>query len=178
VKAYRKFKLPEAARPPAKVANPAKVPGPGLETLATLATLAAGKAAPDPDEVEIEERKTMAMGGVPEAYLDGWARLQIQKPLTVSDAQWRQAIDDAGRFFDQWSKLVTEFQWTPTHLFDVPRDEAMGLIWWLQGRTVTALGPKHACCGMPAYDRVTGQGWVNPYSRPVRRVSLSPMLER
>jgi hypothetical protein len=27
------------------------------------------KAAPDPDEVEIEERKAMAMGGVPEPYL-------------------------------------------------------------------------------------------------------------
>jgi hypothetical protein len=44
MKAYRKFKLPEAAGPPAKVANSAKVLGPEPETLATLATLAAGDA--------------------------------------------------------------------------------------------------------------------------------------
>jgi hypothetical protein len=36
--AYRRFKLPEAAGPPAKVANPAKVLGPEPETLATLVT--------------------------------------------------------------------------------------------------------------------------------------------
>jgi hypothetical protein len=40
--AYRRFKLPEG--PPAKVANPAKVRAPEPETLATLATLAAGNA--------------------------------------------------------------------------------------------------------------------------------------
>jgi hypothetical protein len=37
-------------------------------------------------EIELEERKAMAMGGVPEPYLDGWARLQCQKlarPLKV-----------------------------------------------------------------------------------------------
>jgi hypothetical protein len=75
--AYRRFKLPEAAGPPAKVANPAKVLGPEPETLATLATLAAGDAQttnfdgrlkdcvpPEPNEVESEERKGMAMGSV------------------------------------------------------------------------------------------------------------------
>jgi Flp pilus assembly protein TadD len=74
VKAYRKFKLPESVGPRAKVADPAKVLGPEPETLATLATLAAGNAqntnfdgqlkdcAPlDPDEPELEERKGMAM---------------------------------------------------------------------------------------------------------------------
>jgi len=118
VKAYRKFKLPEAARPPAKVANPAKVRTPEPETLATLATLAAGKSAPEPDEVEIEERKAMAMGGVPEAYLDAWADLQVRKPMQVSDERWRQAINDAGRFLDAWGALAAGFQWAPADLFD------------------------------------------------------------
>jgi hypothetical protein len=45
------------------------------------------------------------------------------------------------------------------------------------GRAVTALGPEHPCVGQPAYDRVTRREWVNPYSRPVRPVSLSPILE-
>jgi hypothetical protein len=81
--AYRKFKLPEAAGSPAKVANLAKVRTSELETLATLATLAAGNAQtmnlggkpndgapPDPDEAELEEREGMAIGGAPEPYLN------------------------------------------------------------------------------------------------------------
>jgi hypothetical protein len=94
-----------------------------------------------------------------------------------SDAKWRQAIDDAGRFLDQWGSMTAEFQWSPGDLFDVPRDGRSGLAWWLQGKTVSALGPEHAGVGQPAYDRVTRREWVNPYVRPVRPVSLSPILE-
>jgi len=93
------------------------------------------------------------MGGVPAAYADAWARLQIQKPMRVSDAEWRQAIDDAGRFLDQRGSLAVELGWTAGDLFDVPRiDGACGLAWWLRGRTVTALGHDHAAAGEPAYD--------------------------
>jgi hypothetical protein len=49
---------------------------------------------PEPDEVEIEERKAMSMDSVPEPYLDGWARLQCQRPAQIAEAVWRQAIDD------------------------------------------------------------------------------------
>ena len=119
----------------------------------------------------------MAMGGVPDRFLDAWARLQCQRPEGVTEQTWRQAIDDAGRFLDKWGKLADSFGWTPGDLFDVPRDGAMGLAWWLKGRTVSALGPEHAGVGQPAYDRVTRREWVNPYARPVRPVSLSPILE-
>jgi hypothetical protein len=37
-----------------------------------------------------------ARDGVPPAYADAWARLQCQKPMAVSEAEWRQAIDDGG----------------------------------------------------------------------------------
>jgi hypothetical protein len=94
--------------------------------------------------------RTWLRTGVPEPYLDAWARLQCQKPAHVTVEQWRQAIDDAGRFLAQWGKLADSFGWTPGDLFDVPRDGAMG----------------------PAYDRVTRREWVNPYSRPVRPVIL------
>jgi hypothetical protein len=132
---------------------------------------------PEPDPVEIEERKGMASDSVPERYLDAWARFQLQCPGGVTEQTWRQAIDDAGRFLAQWGKLADSFGWSPGDLFDVPRDGAMGLVWWLKDRAVTALGPEHACVGQPAYDRVTHREWVNPYSRPVRPVSLSPILE-
>jgi hypothetical protein len=74
---------------------------------------------PEPDEVEIEER-------VPEPYLDGWARLQCQKPMRVADAEWPLAIDDAGRFLDQRGSLAMELGWAAGELFDVPRDGRQG----------------------------------------------------
>ena len=69
-------------------------------------------APPEPDAVELEERKGMATDSVPEPYLDAWARLQCRKPMSVADVDWRQAIDDAGRFLDQWGKLAMELGWT------------------------------------------------------------------
>ena len=102
-------------------------------------------AKPEPDAVELEERKGMAMASVPEPYLDAWARLQCQKPMRGPDAEWRQAIDAAGRFLDQWGSLAVEFQWTPGDLFDVPGGGSPGgLAWFLNGETVRSLGPEHA----------------------------------
>jgi hypothetical protein len=99
---------------------------------------------PGPNPAEIEERKGMAADSVPERYLDAWVRLERQGPAHVTVEQWRQAIDDAGRFLAQWGKLADSFGWTPGDLFDLPRDGAMGLVWWLKGRTVSALGPEQA----------------------------------
>jgi hypothetical protein len=131
----------------------------------------------EPDSAELEVRKGMASNSAPVRYLDAWAAFQLQCPGGVKEQTWRQAIDDAGRFLAQWDKLAESFGWKPGDLFDVPRDGAMGLVWWLKGRIVSALGPEHASVGQPAHDRVTRREWVNPYSRPVRPVSLSPILE-
>jgi hypothetical protein len=125
----------------------------------------------------LEERKGMASDSVPERYLDAWGQFQCQCPGGVTEQAWRRAIDDAGRFLAQWGALADTFGWSRGDLFDVPRDGAMGLVWWLKCRTVTALGPEHAGVGEPAYDRVTRREWVNPYARPVRPVSLSPIME-
>jgi hypothetical protein len=67
----------------------------------------------------------------------------------VTELAWRQAIDDAGRFLAQWGSLAVEFGWTPGDLFDVPRDGAVGLVWWLKSRTVAALGPGARVRGRP-----------------------------
>ncbi len=122
---------------------------------------------PEPDQVKLEERKAMAMDSVPERYLDAWARLQCQKPMRVSDADWRQAIDDAGRFLDQWGSPAVEFQWTPGDLFDVPGDDKQGgLIWFLEGEIVRALGPEHAVTTYDrVFDRVMRSDWRTPYRR-------------
>jgi hypothetical protein len=84
----------------------------------------------EPSDVEIEERKAMAMGGVAEAFLDAWARLQLQWPYAMPEAHWQQAIDDAGRFLDQWGSVAFTFDWTPGDLFDVPAPT------WSSGRVL------------------------------------------
>ena len=48
----------------------------------------------------IEERAGLAADRVPRAYLDAWARLNHRKPARVSEAEWRRALDDGGRFLD------------------------------------------------------------------------------
>jgi hypothetical protein len=184
---YRHFKISDGVPANANVAKVANDQSAEDQTLATLATLALAAAQttktggqpelePKPDPAELEERKGIA-SGVPERYVDAWARFQLQCPVGVTEQAWRQAVEDAGRFLAQWGKLADSFGWSPGDLFDVPRDGAMGLVWWLKDRAVTALGPEHACVGQPAYDRVIHREWVNPYSRPVRPVSLSPILE-
>src|ERR1019366_9516260 len=69
------------------------------------------------------------------------------------------AIDAAGRFLDQWGSLAVEFQWKPADLFDVPRDgQSGGLVWFLQGEAVRALGPDHAVTTSGrVFDRIIAQ---------------------
>ena len=107
------------------------------------------------------------MGGVPAAYADAWARPQIQKPMRVSDAEWRQAIGYAGRFLDARASPALEFGWTGGELFDVPRDgKPGGLVWFQKGQTVRSFGPEHAVLGngTRVFDRIARGEWVNPYS--------------
>ncbi|HEY8007435.1 MAG TPA: hypothetical protein VIE66_11710 [Methylocella sp.] len=126
---------------------------------------------PEPDEAELGERKGVAAGSVPEPYLDAWVRLQCQKPMRVPDAEVRRALNDTGRFLDQWGTLAVEFQWTPADLFDVPRDgRPGGLVWFLQDETVRALGPEHVVTeGERIFDRVTRADWINQYQKGKHR---------
>jgi hypothetical protein len=94
---------------------------------------------------ELKDCRTVAAASVPEPYLDGWARLQSQRPASIPEFQWRQALNAAGRFLDEWGTLAETFDWSPGDLFDVPRDgRPGGLAWFLIGETVRALGPDHA----------------------------------
>ena len=83
---------------------------------------------PEPDEAELVERVAIAieLGGVPAAYADAWARLQIQKPMAVSDDDWRLAINDASILLDAWGSVAFDLQWTANELFDVPREGRPG----------------------------------------------------
>ena len=102
-------------------------------------------AGPDDFEAAIEECAALCADWVPAPYLDKWARLNYQKPSRVSDAQWRRALDDGGRFFDAWGSLAAEWGWNIAELFDVPSHSQFGgLFWFIEGATVEAFGPDHA----------------------------------
>jgi hypothetical protein len=92
---------------------------------------------------EIEERVALAADCVPTVYLDAWARLQCQRPLTVLEHDWRHAVNDAGLFLDEWGREAAEWRWSAGELFDVPRDgKPGGLVWFLGGESVQAIGPR------------------------------------
>jgi hypothetical protein len=121
------------------------------------------------DEAEVIAflRLAMSSDSVPAVYADAWGRLQCQKPYGVTEAAWRQAVDDAGRFLDQWRNLAAEFEWSPGDLFDAPHDGKLaGLAWWLRGETVRSFGPEHAVTEAGSvFDRLTRSEWQNPYQR-------------
>ena len=112
------------------------------------------------DEAAIMERAGLCADSVPAIYLDAWARLNHQKPFRVSDEEWRQALDDGGRFLDRWGSEAALWGWTAGELFDVPRDgQAGGLIWSLAGERVEAFGPEYARTeGGRFFERGTGGG--------------------
>jgi hypothetical protein len=116
------------------------------QNVATVATVASPNADPacdcvgaTVDRTAIEERAGLAADSVPAVYLDAWSRLNHQRRLGVSEAEWRLALDDGGRFLDAWGSEAAELGWTPGELFDV----RAGLVWRLVGQHVEAIGADH-----------------------------------
>jgi hypothetical protein len=94
-----------------------------------------------PDAFDVAERAAIAIedGRVPPAYADAWAAFQTRKPGQVCDAHWFRAVDDAGRFLDEWAGLALDFRWRPSDIFGPD-----GLAWFCAGERVRALGPDNA----------------------------------
>jgi hypothetical protein len=93
------------------------------------------------DEFAEAERAGIAVvdGRVPHAYADAWAVFQIRKPDHQTEAEWFRAIDDAGRFLDEWAALALDFGWQANDIFSCD-----GLAWFLASEPVRALGPDSA----------------------------------
>jgi hypothetical protein len=96
-------------------------------------------------EADMIERAGLCVDGFPAIYLDAWVRLNCQKPMRVSEADWRRALDDGRHFFDTWGWVCRSgWEWPPDELFEAPCvDSGGGLIWRLQGRTVVSYGPDY-----------------------------------
>jgi hypothetical protein len=56
-----------------------------------------------------------------------------------SEADWFRAVDDAGRFRDEWAGLALDFGWQPSDIFG-----QCGVAWFCAGERVRALGPDNA----------------------------------
>ena len=78
----------------------------------------------DAEADAIEERAAIISETCPAPYADTFARLNHQKPMTVSDAQWSRALDDAGRFLDDWGAEAAAMQWSAGELFDIRAKES------------------------------------------------------
>ena len=110
------------------------------------------------DVRDFDERVAIAIydGGIPEAYAAAFAQLQIAQPIGVSHPQWLRAIDDAGRFLDQWGYVAEQLKWSVEDLFKRPAPTAktpaldlgtLGLCWVIDGRNVVALDAYSATIG-------------------------------
>src|SRR5262245_25066943 len=85
---------------------------------------------PEHDELAEAERTAIAIvdGRVPEEYAGAWAAFQVRRPGTASAVEWFRAVDDAGRFLDEWAGLALDLGWRAHDIFG--RD---GLAWFCAG---------------------------------------------
>lgn len=107
------------------------------------------------DEFAVAERAAIAVqdGKIPPAYADAWAVFQVRKPGHVSAAAWFQAVDNAGRFLDEWAGLALDFGWRPSDIFG-----SDGLAWFCAGERVRSLGPDNAITAFGRiFTRFTGR---------------------
>ena len=89
-----------------------------------------------------DERAAIAEfeGGIPRAWAEGFARLQMTAcPAAMRPDRWRQMIDDAGRFLDRWAAKAAALGWDTASVFGVHADrpiervDCAGLVWLLRG---------------------------------------------
>jgi hypothetical protein len=117
---------------------------PKAENEASKGVTAGVTATLDAEADAIEERAAIISETCPVPYADTFARLNHQKPMAVSHAQWSRALDDAGRFLDGWGAKAAAMQWSAGELFDLPREgRPAGIVWQLKGERVDALGADH-----------------------------------
>jgi hypothetical protein len=136
-----KIALEAAAPPPPELLDRLRAAKPAL--LALLSDKAAG-----PDEGDFAERAAIVEfnGGIPRAWAEGFARLDCAAPpADVPPGRWRQFIDDAGRFLDEWAATAAALGWEAADLFGCnnlkpyDRIDQAGLLWLLNGDRLISL---------------------------------------
>lgn len=163
--AYRRFRLSENALAPATLANPARLRPETAPTVARLATVAGQNVGNDalPVDVDASASSTPAAGAVataplmtvpdfderaailehegghPRPWAEAMARLECTLWPSEQDERWRQVLDDAGRFLDQWREPAERLGWKPRQVLD-PQS---GIIWHVQGDSIETVNSGH-----------------------------------
>ncbi len=100
------------------------------------------------DQDDFEERAAIVQyeAGVPRAWAEGYARLQLlPRPEVISESRWRQLIDDGGYFLDEWGTQAAQLGWDVLTTFGISRRapehrlDMQGLVPSLCGHRVMAL---------------------------------------
>jgi len=80
---------------------------------------------------------------VPRAWVEGFARLDVSKPIPkFTEERWHQLLNDGGRFLDLWATRAAELGWSAEDVFGVSNDaadsgqHAGGLVFLIQGGDV------------------------------------------
>lgn len=132
---------------------------------------------PDDEAVALQERAAIIAegSGAPYGWAEAFASLDRAQPVAgYSLGQWRQLIDDGGRFLDEWGAEAARLGWRAVDVFGIvrslgtdlrPRDEVgqrSGLVPLITGGRVTSIGPDRATITMP-----TGTASTYYLRRPV-----------
>jgi hypothetical protein len=105
------------------------------------------------DTEEFEERAALVQYGaaVPRDWAEGFARLDLARPANgFTERQWRQLIDDGGKFLDRWASAAAKAGWIATDVFGVhplapnANYSLSGLVPLIDGGEVVWLSTGHA----------------------------------
>lgn len=91
-------------------------------------------------------------------FADELAKLMRENP-TPDPRRWERAKEDAAEFLADWGDQAAELGWTTEELFGLhpvaplTRYDAMGLVWLLNGKEVSAIDESTARIGATTYYR-------------------------
>ena len=100
------------------------------------------------DAEDFEERAAIVEydGEVPQEWAAGLAHLCVMPcPEGVDVIRWRQVVDNAGRFADEWAVKASTLGWDTADIFGVDRHKpeaaihTAGLIWLLGDKRIVAI---------------------------------------
>jgi hypothetical protein len=91
-------------------------------------------------EPKITGKPPFGTDHVPSRYEAGWQALLASCPSWAAPWQWDVAIFDCRDLLGDWGAELCRLDWRPENIFD----RWKGLAWFLKGRRVTAIGPRHA----------------------------------
>lgn len=112
--------------------------------------------------------------GVPRAWAEGFARLDLATPADGFDLDhWRTLIDDGGKFLDKWGTQAAKLGWSAEDVFGVhplapaTRYDTAGLILLIDGGEVVAIDAKSASI------KTMGSGSILIYLRKPRQGAIT-----